>query len=109
MKTGPMRLQEVGVNLIKAINATSRRNRYETHPENRTKSKSWSQTGSVQSLSDRRWTHTHPHYSSSTHMDSQTLPTHSVLFFLSSSRLSLLWDAAVVPSPDLTDRKSTRL
>src|SRR4029434_9987558 len=75
-----MRLQEVGVNLIKAINATSRRNRYETHPENRTKSKWWAQTGSVQSLSDRRWTHTHPHYSSTTHMDSQTLPTHSVLF-----------------------------
>src|SRR4029434_2387960 len=39
----------------------------------------------------------HHHYSPSTHMDSQTLPTHSVSFFLSSS----LWYAAVVSPPDL--------
>ena len=43
----------------------------------------------------------HHHCSSSTHMDSQTLPTHSVSFFLSQSRLSSLWDAAVVSPPDL--------
>src|SRR4029434_10466642 len=40
--------------------------------------------------------------SSSMHIDSQTLPTHSVSFFLSKSRLSSLWDAAVVSPPELS-------
>src|SRR4029434_8273377 len=43
----------------------------------------------------------HPHYSSSTHIDSQTLPTHSVSFFISYARHSSLWDAAVVSPPVL--------
>src|SRR4029434_1258100 len=36
-----------------------------------------------------------------THIDSRPLSTHSVSFFLSQSRLSLLWAAAVVSPPDL--------